>query len=81
MDRATSWYCYTYKGENLTHKCNFLTTAALGFFAQMRKPHRLMLATMSQIRPQDHYRGNKCFYKSMTIPKRQLAKIKQSLVV
>jgi hypothetical protein len=37
VDRATIWYCSTYKSEAATPKCSFLTTCLPWFFAQIRK--------------------------------------------
>jgi hypothetical protein len=38
VDRATNWYYSTYKGEDATSKCRFLTTWLPWFFTQTRRP-------------------------------------------
>ena len=34
VGRATSWYCSTYKGEETTPKCSFLSTSFPLFLTQ-----------------------------------------------
>jgi hypothetical protein len=40
VGRTSIWYCSTYKGEDATPKCIFLTTYLPWFYPQMRKPPR-----------------------------------------